>query len=217
MTTPICSVCQQLPLKRARYLDALLSCEQALMQADGELGFLQHLGQRLDADYRSLDVESSADRWRDQLVDIGPRVTRALETLVDGELPIDRLCDPTPALYQHVVAGMHHFDYLRERETSACHAGMGQAAPAPDGVARARTGALAPPDARQCRRKSPRHMTRMTKRCGDERWSAHTGAATCRVRARRCSDMPAHGRTRIQRLPGLGGDTAREEDHCNQQ
>ena len=40
----------------------------------------------------------------------------AIEDLVDGDLPIDRLCDPTPVLYQHVVAGMHHFDYLQERE-----------------------------------------------------------------------------------------------------
>jgi hypothetical protein len=116
MTNPICSVCQQLPLKRARYLDALLACEQALEQAHGALGFLQHLGQSLDADYRSLDVENIADRWRDQLADIGSGVTRAIEDLVDGELPIDRLCDPTPPLYQHVVAGMHHFEYLQERE-----------------------------------------------------------------------------------------------------
>jgi hypothetical protein len=115
-TPPICGVCQQLPLKRARYLDALLACEQALMQADGTLGFLQYLGKTLDADYRSLAVEAVADEWRDQLEDIGQRVTSALEALVDGELPIDRLCDPTPALYQHVVAGMQHFEYLQERE-----------------------------------------------------------------------------------------------------
>jgi hypothetical protein len=116
MTNPICSVCQQLPLKRARYLDALLACERALMHAGDALGFLQYLGHSLDAGYRSLDVESSADRWRDQLMDIGSRVTRTIEDLVDGDLPIDRLCDPTPVLYQHVVAGMHHFDYLQERE-----------------------------------------------------------------------------------------------------
>jgi hypothetical protein len=118
MTNPICSVCQQLPLKRAKYLDALLACEQALMQAVDALGFAQYLAlkKKLAPEHRSRDVEALADAWRDQLADIGSRVTRALETLVDGELPIDRLCDPTPALYQHVVAGMHHFHYLQERE-----------------------------------------------------------------------------------------------------
>jgi hypothetical protein len=116
MSNPICSVCQQLPLKRARYLDALLACEQGLGQADVALGFLTYLSKTLDAEYRSRDVESAADRWHDQLADIGSRVTHAIEDLVDGELPIDRLCDPMPVLYQHVVAGMQHFDYLHERE-----------------------------------------------------------------------------------------------------
>jgi hypothetical protein len=113
-----CSVCQQLPLKRARYLDGLLGCEQALWQADVTLHFIQHFGRTLDSDYRSPSLEAVADVWRSQLADIGQRVSAALEALVGGELPIDRLCQPTPALYDHVVAGMHHFEQLNKRQTA---------------------------------------------------------------------------------------------------